>query len=350
MKMLTSKLIDFELPPELAAPLPSEQRGLARDEVRLLISSEGGRKMEHGRLRDLPDYLQSGDVLVVNTSETRPAAIPVILPPAVPAVLHFGTHLPDGRWVVEIRQILEDRTTRWLQGRSSQQVGLPGGGLLTLLQPFHEEGHHLWLADLETDVDALQYLSHHARPIQYERLSRAYPLEYYHSFFSFHPGSAEMPSAGRGFTRPLVEQLMLKGVAVAQILLHTGVSSLEEDEEPYPEYMEIDPVAASMINVAKRRGQRVIAVGTTVIRALESAATSDGTVLPYKGTTDLYVKEHHEMRVPTGLLTGFHEPRASHLQMLQSLVGREHLKLAYAEALAGAYYWHEFGDLHLLLT
>jgi S-adenosylmethionine:tRNA ribosyltransferase-isomerase len=147
----------------------------------------------------------------------------------------------------------------------------------------------------------------------------------------------------------LIERLLKKGVVLAPILLHTGVSSLEENETPYPEYMEIDPVSASIINTAKSQGRRIIAVGTTAIRAIESAVNSEGRVIPYQGNTELFIDEGYTMKVADGLLTGFHEPRASHLNMLQAIAGYEHVDRAYQAAIEAGYYWHQFGDLHLIL-
>lgn len=158
-----------------------------------------------------------------------------------------------------------------------------------------------------------------------------------------------MPSAGRGFTPGLIERLLKKGVIIAPLILHTGVSSLEENETPYPEYVEIDPVTAALINTSKSAGGRIIAVGTTAIRAVETAVNSEGKLLPYRGNTDLFIDENYAMKVIDGLLTGFHEPRASHLNMLQSVAGFDHIDKAYQEALRAGYYWHQFGDLHLIL-
>ncbi|MEP6596835.1 MAG: S-adenosylmethionine:tRNA ribosyltransferase-isomerase, partial [Ginsengibacter sp.] len=205
------------------------------------------------------------------------------------------------------------------------------------------------VAEFNVNQSLGKYLAAHARPIQYEKLDQQYPLSYYQTFFSFHPGSSEMPSAGRGFTADLIEAILKIGVLVVPVLLHTGVSSLEENETPYPEYMEIDPVTASIINVAKSQGRRIIAVGTTAIRALETAVNIEGIVISWQGNTELFIDENYNMKIVDGLLTGFHEPRASHLNMVQSLAGFEHINMTYQVALENGYYWHQFGDLHLIL-
>ena len=209
-----------------------------------------------------------------------------------------------------------------------------------------------WICGLliSTCTQSMQkYLAHNAKPIQYEKLDRQYPLSYYQTFFSFHPGSSEMPSAGRGFTADLIERLLKKGIVFAPVILHTGVSSLEENEKPYPEYMEIDPLTASIINNAKKQDRRIIAIGTTAVRAIETALNEEGLVIPYRGNTELFIDENYKMKIADGLLTGFHEPRASHLNMLQSIAGYEHIDMAYREAIKAGYYWHQFGDLHLIL-
>ena len=240
---------------------------------------------------------------------------------------------------------------RWNEGEEGMVFQLPSGASVTLKQRFYknEQWLHLWVADFNIHQPMQAYLAANARPIQYEKLDRQYPLSYYQTFFSFHPGSSEMPSAGRGFTPGLIERLLKKGVALAPVILHTGVSSLEENEAPYPEYMEIDPVTAALINTAKSQGRRIIAVGTTAIRAIETAVNNEGIVLPYRGNTELFIDESYTMKVVDGLLTGFHEPRASHLNMLQSVGGFEHIDRAYKEAIKAGYYWHQFGDLHLIL-
>ena len=136
---------------------------------------------------------------------------------------------------------------------------------------------------------------------------------------------------------------------LAPIVLHTGVSSLEEHEPPYPEYFRVDARTARAVNAARAHGGRVIAVGTTAVRALESATAPDGFISPSAGWTDVVVTPERGIMAVDALLTGFHEPKASHLSMLEALAGLEHLESAYAAALAGKYLWHEFGDVHLLM-
>ncbi len=350
MNLTSPSIIQFDLPQDLACPKPTEDRNIRRDEVRLLVTTNSG-SIEHSTFNHLSTFLQKGDVLVVNTSATIPSAIPVSLPAGKKGKLHFSTKLSDNKWLVEIREITGNKTIRWKEGQEGMIFPLPGGAGIFLQQKFYKNDQwlDLWIANFHGDQPMENYLTDHAKPIQYEKLDRQYPLSYYQTFFSFHPGSAEMPSAGRGFTAELVERLLKKGVSIVPILLHTGVSSLEENETPYPEHTEIDPVAASIINAAKVEGRRIIAVGTTAIRAIETAVNEDGIVLPYRGNTELFIDENYSMKIIDGLLTGFHEPRASHLNMLQSIGGFEHIDRAYREAIKAGYYWHQFGDLHLIL-
>lgn len=350
MNAITSSIIQFDVPQQLTCPKPTEERNLERDEVRLLVTSKTG-QIVHSTFNHFPSFLQKGDVLVVNTSATVAAALPIKLPGQRQGKLHVSTKLNEQKWLVEIREMTGNKTVRWKEGEEGLVLQLPSNAEVILKQRFYKNRHwlNLWLADFNVHQPMAEYLAVNARPIQYEKLDRLYPLSYYQTFFSFHPGSSEMPSAGRGFTTGVIERLLKKGVVIAPVILHTGVSSLEENETPYPEYMEIDPVTASIINSAKSQGRRIIAVGTTCIRAIETAVNDEGIVKPYRGNTELFIDENYNMKIIDGLLTGFHEPRASHLNMLQSISGFEQINMAYKEAIKAGYYWHQFGDLHLIV-
>jgi S-adenosylmethionine:tRNA ribosyltransferase-isomerase len=166
--------------------------------------------------------------------------------------------------------------------------------------------------------------------------------------FSRVPGSAELPSAGRPFS-PRVLARLGPGVGVAPLVLHTGVSSQERGERPYPERFEVPTSTAARVNAARAAGGRVIAVGTTVTRALETAAAPDGTVSAASGWTSLMIAPERGVRAVDGLITGWHEPDASHLLLLEAVAGRELVERSYEAAVAAGYRWHEFGDSHLLL-
>lgn len=349
----TSSIIQFELPEYLACPIPTEDRHISRDEVRLLVTTASG-AIEHTSFKHVDQYLQAGDVLVVNTSATRASALPVSLPSGRQGMVHVSSKVVnDWEWLVEIREITDDKTIRWNNGDEEMRLQLPGEAEIILRKRFYSDNQRigLWVAEfkIKQEPNVESYLAKHAQPIQYQKLNERYPLSYYQTFFSFHSGSAEMPSAGRGFTPSLIEKLLKKGIVFAPVLLHTGVSSLEENERPYPEYMEMSPLSAAIINTAKSQGRRIVAVGTTMVRAVESALDKNGFVKPFGGSTDLFISEDHTLKLINGLITGFHEPKASHLHMIQAIAGLDHVEQAYHAAIKANYYWHQFGDLHLIL-
>lgn len=330
---------DFTLPAELADAAPAEARGLARDAVRLLVASPAG--LTHATFRDLPAYLEPGDLLVVNTSATLPAALPL----ADGRLLHLSTRPPGGYWVVELRRRHGDGSRPYLDGRPGELLALPGdvSGRLLAAYPAHGNAR-LWLAALDLPDDWLGYLHRHAHPIRYAEHGR-WPLSAYQTVFAGEPGSAEMPSAGRPFTPELVTALIAKGIEIAPVVLHAGVSSQDAGEAPYAEAFRVPATTAARVNAARR----VIAVGTTVTRALETVADEHGTAHPGAGWTELVLSRERPVRVVDGLLTGWHAPQASHLALLEAVAGRDLLSSSYAEAMAAGYHWHEFGDLHLLL-
>ncbi len=332
-------------PVRRAAGEPAQARGLARDAVRMLVASGDG--LTHARARDLPGHLRAGDVVVVNTSATLPAALPARRADGTPLRLHLSTRAGgERRWVVELRAGGE----RFRGGRAGERIALPGGASATLLAPYLT-GARLWLAELDTGWTALlDYLYEHGAPIRYGNLARDRPLADYQTMFAAHPGSAEMPSAGRPFTPALVRALVAGGIAIVRLTLHTGVSSQEAGEPPYPERFAVPRRSARTINAARARGGRVVAVGTTVVRALESVARADGTVARGAGWTRHVVTPERGVRAVDGLLTGWHDPEATHQLMLEAVAGRALVADSYRAALAHGYLWHEFGDVHLLLA
>jgi S-adenosylmethionine:tRNA ribosyltransferase-isomerase len=318
-----------------------------------MASYAGDDAVTHTRFTALPTLLRRGDVLVVNESATVNAALPAIRPSGERIRLHLSQRFPDGNWAVELRR-LHGHTTRPLRTAMAGEIlSLPTQAHVSLLAPYSDLSAtgetRLWLASLSVAGDIDRYLDRFGSPIRYGYVSRQWPLPLYQTIFARERGSAEMPSAARPFSSRVLEELTRRGVRVAPIVLHTGVSSLEDHEPPYAEYFHVDASTADAINAARLRGGRVVAVGTTVVRALESVTSSDGSVSPGSGWTELIVTPERGLYAVDALLTGFHEPRASHLAMLEALVGRAHLESAYAAALAGKYLWHEFGDVHLLM-
>jgi S-adenosylmethionine:tRNA ribosyltransferase-isomerase len=352
--------LDFELPEALVAREPPEARGLTRDSVRLMVSRVADDTVVHSRFHDFPEFLAPGDVLVVNASATINAAIDAWRegPTGRERIeLHLSTPLPDGRWVIELRRLTVAGTAPLFTARAGERVELAGGATALLTEPFRPGGAgpiapddrvRLWSAEFTAPAGALAHFTAHGWPIRYDYVRRRWPLSYYQTVFAAEPGSAEMPSAGRAFTAEIVERLKRKGVRIAPLVLHTGVASLEDDEPPYPERYSVSAATAELVNQAHAAGDRVVAVGTTVVRALETVASPDGRVEPGEGWTELVVTPERGVFAVDAMLTGLHAPRASHLAMLETIAGRGHLELAYRAALRHRYLWHEFGDLHLI--
>jgi S-adenosylmethionine:tRNA ribosyltransferase-isomerase len=331
-----------------AAHEPPEARGVERDNVRMMVSP-GRDAPIHATFRALPDFLSPGDLVVVNTSATIPAAIDAELPNGATFVLHVSTELPGGLWMVEPRQVIEGGATEPLSlSAGVTRIRLSGGTEIDLLRPAPGSAR-LWIAAAVGNAALTVHLHMHGRPIRYRYVDHDWPIEAYQTVFADTPGSAEMPSAARPFSDALVTALIRRGIALAPITLHAGVSSLEGHELPYPERFEVPAGTASAVNAAHAAGGHVIAVGTTVVRALETAADSRGAVHPVAGWTEKVITAQRGVRAVDGLVTGWHEPEASHLAMLEAVAGSAVLADAYAEAFATGYLWHEFGDSHLLL-
>jgi S-adenosylmethionine:tRNA ribosyltransferase-isomerase len=339
--------LDFDLPPALEAHEPPEARGERRDAVRLLVS-RGCDEPVPARFTDLPSFLRPGDLVVLNTSGTRPAAVDATTHDGQRRVVHVSTELPAGLWLVEVRQLSSNGSTIPFGAELVGPLALAGGGEVRLLDRFRGSTR-LWVAALSLPPDVDTYLARHGRPIRYGYVDRDWPVAAYQTVYATEPGSAEMPSAGRPITPEIITALVARGVGVSPLVLHTGVSSLEGHEAPYPEYYRVPAETAERVNATHAAGHRVIAVGTTVVRALESAVDEHGLVHPADGWTELVVTPERGVRAVDGLLTGWHEPQASHLLMLEAVAGRCPLERAYAAALAAGYRWHEFGDSHLLL-
>jgi S-adenosylmethionine:tRNA ribosyltransferase-isomerase len=350
------------LPAELEAGEPPEVRGLSRDEVRLMVSYSADGRVVHTQFRELTGYLEAGDLLVINTSGTMNAALHATRADGTACELHLSTHLPADMWIVEVRLPGEMGTKPFYDARAGETLQLPGGATAMLHVPYTSDRigkpsagkngqarTRLWIATLQLPSALQDYLARYGFPIRYGYVKQEWPLSYYQTVYATEIGSAEMPSAGRAFTPELITRLIAHGVQIAPLILHTGVASLEDHEPPYEEYYRVPLETAHRINVAHQESKRVIAVGTTVVRALETVTDSEGTTHPGEGWTDLVVTPQRGIRAINGMLTGLHEPRASHLSMLEALAGLDHLRITYAEALREHYLWHEFGDLHLIL-
>ncbi len=341
--------LSFSLPSELEAPAPPEYRGMTRDAVRMLVATRSDGALVHSTFSELPRFLDEGDLVVINTSGTLAAEIDGTAPDGSARQVHLSTQLPAGLWTVEVRRNGEAS----LDATAGDRIALPGGGQVSLLAPYSPGpggvGVRLWVSSVETPERLHRFLARYGRPIRYGYVQGSYPIGAYQNVYATEPGSAEMPSAGRPFTPEVLTRLVAKGVGVAPLLLHTGVASLEASEPPYAEYFRVSLPTAHRINDTRRSGGRVIAIGTTVVRALESVVDDHGHVHPSEGWTETVVSPEHPVRSIDGFLTGWHEPEASHLAMLEAIAGRPLLEASYAAALEEGYLWHEFGDVHLIL-
>jgi S-adenosylmethionine:tRNA ribosyltransferase-isomerase len=325
----------FELPGRLEATEPPA----VRDQVKLLVARRKSGRPEHHRFNQLPDVLRPGDLVVVNVSATLPAAIPGRrAADAAEVRVHFSTRAPGldpQHWrVVELRT---SDGARPVPGSVGDRIALRGGATLELGAPYIST--RLWIARMDPVVE--DYLAAHGEPIRYGYVGQRWPLEAYQNVYATTPGSSEMPSAGRPFTPELITALVARGIAVAPITLHCGVSSPERHEPPFPEPFEVPPSTARAVQLTRKNGGRVIAVGTTVVRALESESQ--------RGWTNLVITPDRALTAVDGLITGWHEPEASHLMLLEAVGGEPLLTRSYDAALAHGYLWHEFGDSHLLL-
>jgi S-adenosylmethionine:tRNA ribosyltransferase-isomerase len=363
MSTLIGTRTRFPAPREATAPAPAEARGLARDEVRMLVARPAG--LAHATFRDLPDQLNPGDLVVFNDSATVNAAMDGVLAGRGPVVVHVATTLDNGEHVIELRTT-PDAKRSLLDARAGDVVKA-GRVAIRLLAPYpHEDssptgtGNRLWRAKATGDLR--RRLRRQGRPIAYGLgappaatlgsrsggLDRAYPLSAYQSVFSVRPGSAEMPSAGRPFTASVVTRLVTRGIRLAPITLHTGVSSPEAGEGPQPEWFDVSAATAAVVNSTLAEGGRLVAVGTTVTRALESAARQ-GAAVPSSGWTERVVTPDEPPQLVNGLITGWHDPHASHLLLVEAVAGAELTQAAYDAAVRARYLWHEFGDSALLL-
>lgn len=336
----------FERPSALQATTPPEARQLERDEVRLMVTTPAGHT--HTTFTHLADFLEPGDLVVVNRSATMPASLPVTGASGA-FLLNLSTRYGDGVWLAEPRWSTSEPGPLPVQPGETVKVD---EATLRLVAPYPGLPR-LWF--VHTEADLCRIMTAKGAPIRYGYVTDSYPLAAYQTIFAKVPGSAEMPSAGRPFTKRAVQSLRRRGVQLAGITLHTGVSSLEvetETVEAHPMYAEpfqVPVATAYLVNATRQAGHRVIAVGTTVVRALESAWDGEQ-VQPSRGFTRLFVHPAQGTHVVDGLITGFHDPLASHLAMLYAIAGQAVIQDSYREAVQQGYLWHEFGDSHLILT
>ena len=370
--MAAAGVIDTPTPSYLQASEPPEARGLRRDDVRLLVSRVDTDSIAHSPFKELPRWLTPGDLLVVNTSGTLNAALEATTATGDHLEVHVSTRLPGDFWVVEVRSVGPVASLPYRDAHAGMVLQLKQNSRVLLLAPYPLAGavdarSRLWLAALELSEPVLPYLERFGRPIRYNYVTRSWPSSMYQTIFATEPGSAEMPSAARPFTPELITRLIASGIQIAPLLLHTGVASLEDHEPPYAEYFRVTSETADRVNAVRRAGHRVIAVGTTVVRALETVTDQRGVTFPGEGWTSVVITRERPLRAVNGMITGFHEPHATHLAMIEQVIAaagssgpaaserlhprveKPHLDRAYREARSAGYLWHEFGDSHLII-
>jgi len=345
----------FTLPPELSAKEPPERRGIRRDQVRLLVIDRATSHIDHTRFDKIDKYLRPGDLLVFNSSRTLPASLRGCECSAAhgPCMeVRLAERLPDGSWLALL--LCEQGDPFGCGLRAGMQIEFAEGLAATVLER-DANIPRLWKMRFSiSGIELVDLIYRLGKPIRYEYVSAPWDLDYYQTVYATEPGSAEMPSAGRAFTWKLLLDLKRRGIDSAYVVLHAGLSSYMDDEldrqnlASEEEYF-VSRITARKINQARANGGRIIAVGTTVVRALESAATENGSVTEAHGYTRLKIDHQHRLRSVKGLLTGLHEPEASHLDLLSAFLPAEQIHAAYREAIARRYLWHEFGDLNLIL-
>ncbi|MGI8777701.1 MAG: S-adenosylmethionine:tRNA ribosyltransferase-isomerase [Acidimicrobiales bacterium] len=342
-------VVAFDLPRQHEAAEPAEVRGEGRDDVRLMVARRSDGSIAHLRFPAIVDVLSPGDLVVINTSGTVPAALDATRADGTRLRCHLSTRLPAGEWLIELR-LPDGIGSRPFSGAEVGEVlRLPGGARLRLVDAWAPADGRLWVARLELGAPVAAYLAAHGAPVRYGHVRRAWPLGAYRTVYANEDGSAEMPSAGRAFTPELITALAARGIGVAPVVLHSGVSSPEAHEAPAPEWFRVPAATARWVDATREGGGSVVAVGTSVVRALETVADGDGRIHPGEGWTELVIGPARGVRAVDGLLTGWHEPQASHLHLLEAVTGRPFLRRCYQEALDHGYLWHEFGDLCLLL-
>jgi S-adenosylmethionine:tRNA ribosyltransferase-isomerase len=345
---MTSEPVDFSLPPDLEAHAPAEYRGLRRDHVRLMVLPRFTGDPVHVRFDALGDFLRPGDLLVVNNSRTLPAMLAAQDELGQALEVRLAHRREEDLWD---GLVLAGRTH---QGHEGMQLTF-GEGLTARLLGRRPDLPFLWQIKFDRCcLPLLDLIYRLGQPVRYPYVQEGYPLDLYQTVYASEPGSVEMPSAGRALTWELLLKLQRQGIEMVALTLHTGLSSTRDDmiDATHPNYDEeydLPQATAQAINETHARGGRVIAVGTTVVRAVETAAQPEGVVSAARGWTHLRIRPGYQLKAIDGLLTGMHEPHASHLDLLSAFVAPQRLKQAYLEAIQLRYLWHEFGDMNLII-
>jgi len=336
--MLLSEF-DFSFDPSLIADHPIEPR----DQARLLVVPKGGGACAHHRVADLPTFLNSKDLLVVNDTKVLPARLSGRKRPG-------GGHLE----LVLVKPLESDRWEVLCKGtKLGQVIELDGGATATVV----EQGAGRIIMKFSSSVPALlEKIGRMPLPPYIKRDPNEQDRIWYQTLFAREAGAIAAPTAGLHFTERLLIALREKGVRTAMVTLHVGPASFRpvtaeriDEHRMGTEWAELSPQTAAAINETKKAGGRVVAVGTTVVRTLEAAASSDGTVQPTQGDVGLFITPGYQFKVVDVLLTNFHLPRTTLLMLVSAFAGLEPLRAAYAEAVREKYRFYSYGDAMLIL-
>ncbi|NDL67097.1 tRNA preQ1(34) S-adenosylmethionine ribosyltransferase-isomerase QueA [Anaerotalea alkaliphila] len=337
------KEFSFDLPSELIAQEPLANRS----DSRLMVLDHGNRKLEHKRFTDIVDYLEPGDCLVVNNTKVLPARL-------------LGER-PHTHGKVEILLLQRLDADRWevlakpgKKAREGDRVLFGGGLLEAVVEEVKEDGNRIVRFSYEGIFEqVLDRLGEMPLPPYIQK--RLEDKERYQTVYAKHEGSAAAPTAGLHFTRELLEEVEAKGVEVAHVTLHVGLGTFRPvkvqnvlEHEMHAEMYRVDQEAADKINRCKRQGHRLVAVGTTSARTLESVADKDGLVEAKSGWTDIFIYPGYRFKTVDALVTNFHLPESSLMLLVSALAGRDFIMEAYQEAIRQRYRFFSFGDAMLI--
>lgn len=336
--MLTSEF-DYELPPELVA-----QRPLPRGQSRLLVADADGRE-RHRRVSDLPDLLRPGDLLVVNDTRVVPARLFARGPGGGRVELLLVEQLDETTWTTLVKPGRRARPGTEL--RLGEHIGVE-------VLAKEEDGRHR-IRFSEPIGPHLEVLGHVPLPPYIKRPDEVDDRDAYQTVYARQPGAIAAPTAGLHFTRELLAQIEESGVRRAELTLHVGIgtfkpvtAALVHEHRMESERYTIPAAAADAIAETRRDGGRVVAVGTTTVRALESAADEAGRVASGPATTDLFITPGFDFRVVDVLMTNFHLPRSTLLMLVSAFAGRERVLALYREAIEARYRFYSYGDAMLV--
>ena len=337
---------DYILPPELIAQDPLADRSASR----LLVLDKQSGEVSHRIFRDIPAFLAPGDCLVINNTRVLPARLLGVRKDTGASVELLLLKRLEGEshtWESLVKPGKKCRTGAVL----SFGDGLLEAEILEVMESgnrrvqFHFQGIFEEILDRLGEMPLPPYITHQLKD-----------KERYQTVYAKYDGSAAAPTAGLHFTRPLLEEIRNKGVSVAEITLHVGLGTFRpvkaevvEEHQMHSEYYEVSPEAAELINAARKNGGRVIAVGTTSCRTLESAAGADGFLKAGSGWTDIFIYPGYDFKLVDALITNFHLPKSTLVMLVSALAGREHILAAYEEAIRERYRFFSFGDAMLIL-